>query len=61
MYLNIFWHSRGHQTNVLFNISSTSTNIVLEFMIYIDRTVGDQAGLTLFKLIMQELKDSISL
>lgn len=60
MYLNIFWHSRGHQTNVLFNISSTSTNI-LEFMIYIDRTVGDQAGLTLFKLIMQELKDSISL
>ena len=60
MYLNIFWHSRGHQTNVLFNIISTSTNI-LEFMIYIDRTVGDQAGLTLFKLIMQELKDSISL
>ena len=60
MYLNIFWHSRGHQTNVLFNISSTSTNI-LEFMTYIDRTVGDQAGLTLFKLIMQELKDSISL
>ena len=60
MYLNIFWHSRGHQTNVLFNISSTSTNI-LEFMIYIDRTVRDQAGLTLFKLIMQELKDSISL